>query len=95
MNKLAFFLLISLLALINIYSQPVKSPGEFLGYELGTQFTFHHRAVEYFRYIAEKSESAEYIEYGKSYEGRPLGVCVVSEKDNLSKLEEYRNNNLI
>lgn len=95
MNKIAFIFLISFIVLINVHSQPVQSPDEFLGYELGTQFTFHHRAAEYFRYIAEKSGSAEYIEYGTSYEGRPLGVCVVSEEDNLSKLEEYRINNLI
>lgn len=95
MNKIVFIFLISFPVLIKVYSQPVKSPDEFLGYELGDQFTFHHRAVEYFRYVADKSESAEYIEYGKSYEGRPLGVCVVSEEDNLKKLEELRNNNLI
>ncbi len=81
--------------LLNINSQTIKTPGEFLGYEPGTQFTFHHRAVEYFRYIAEVSALAEYREYGKTYEGRPLGVCIVSSEENLAHLEEYRKNNLI
>jgi len=81
--------------LLNINSQTIKSPDEFLGYELGTQFTFHHRAVEYFRYVAEVSPLAEYREYGKTYEGRPLGVCIVSSEENLAHLEEYRKNNLI
>ena len=81
--------------LLNISSQTIKTPGEFLGYEPGTQFTFHHRAVEYFRYVAEVSALAEYREYGKTYEGRPLGVCIVSSEENLANLEEYRKNNLI
>ena len=76
-------------------SQSIKSPDEFLGYELGTQFTYHHKAVEYFKYIADISPLAEYREYGTTYEGRPLGVCFISSEENLSKLEEYRKNNLI
>jgi len=79
----------------NVKSQTIKSPGEFLGYELGTQFTFHYRAVDYFRYIAESSTQAEYREYGTTYEGRQLGVCIVSSEENLSRLDEYRKNNLI
>jgi hypothetical protein len=92
------YLLISFawfLILANINSQTIKSPGEFLGYELGTQFTYHYRAVDYFRYVAEISPQAEYREYGTSYEGRQLGVCIVSSEENLSRLDEYRKNNLI
>ncbi|HNR42287.1 MAG TPA: M14 family zinc carboxypeptidase [Bacteroidales bacterium] len=95
MREFVFIFLISTLISVNIFCQPVKSPDEFLGYELGTQFTFHHRAVDYFRYIAGQSECAEIIEYGTTYEGRPLCVCVVSEKANLAILDQYRNNNLI
>jgi hypothetical protein len=86
----AFTLFISALQ-----SQTIKSPGEFLGYEPGTQFTWHSRAVEYFKYIADNSPLAVYREYGMSYEGRPLGVCFVSTEENLARLEEYRKNNLI
>jgi hypothetical protein len=51
--------------------------------------------AEYFRYVAENSPKALYREYGTTYEGRPLGVCIVSSEENLSNLEEYRKNNLI
>ncbi len=34
-------------------------------------------------------------EYGTTYEGRVLGVCIVSSEENLSNLEELRKNNLI
>jgi hypothetical protein len=85
----------SALIISTLKSQTVKSPDEFLGYELGTQFTYHHKAVEYFKYIADNSPLAEYREYGMSYEGRPLGVCFISSEENLANLEEYRKNNLI
>jgi hypothetical protein len=92
-----FLLIISViyLNLINCNCQNIKSPDEFLGYELGTQFTYHNRAVDYFRYVAESSPLADYREYGTTYEGRSLGVCIVSSEANLSNLEEYRKNNLI
>lgn len=76
-------------------SQSIKSPDEFLGYELGTQFTYQHKAVEYFKYVADISPLAVYREYGQTYEGRTLGVCFISTEENLAKLEEYRKNNLI
>ncbi len=85
----------SFLVLTNVYCQSVVSPGEFLGYEEGTQFTYHYKAVEYFKYLAVKSPLAEYREYGTTYEGRPLGVCFVSSEENLANLEAYRKNNLI
>ena len=77
MKKLLLFVIIFFSAVYSIKSQALKSPDEFLGYEPGTQFTYHHKAVEYFRYIAENSPLAEYLSYGMSYEGRPLGVCII------------------
>ncbi len=89
------FPVILLLTWISINAQTVKSPDEFLGYESGTMFTFHNKAVEYFKYVAEASPLAEYLPYGTTYEGRELGVCFISTEENLKNLEEYRKNNLI
>ncbi len=94
--KRIFLTTLTLLLIISATdAQTIKTPAEFLGYELGTQFTYHHKAVEYFKYVAEISPLAEYREYGSTYEGRPLGVCIISSEENLAKLEEYRTNNLI
>jgi hypothetical protein len=91
--------LLSAIILATIFSvlksQALKSPDEFLGYKLGTQFTFQYKAIEYFKYIADNSPRAIFREYGKTYEGRQLGVCIISSEENLAKLEEYRKNNLI
>jgi hypothetical protein len=52
MRKIFIPLLLVIIFIQNIKCQEIKSPSEFLGYELGTQFTFHTRAVDYFRYVS-------------------------------------------
>jgi Zinc carboxypeptidase len=95
MKKTSLVALAALMIISTVQSQTIKSPAEFLGYELGTQFTYHYRAVDYFRYSAANSPFAKYREYGTTNEGRTLGVCFVSSEENLANLEEYRKNNLI
>jgi hypothetical protein len=95
MKKATLFLLLTLLIEVSINGQTIKSPDEFLGYELGTQFTYQQRAVDYFRYVADASPLADYVSYGTTYEGRQLGVCFISSEENLRNLEEFRKNNLI
>jgi hypothetical protein len=95
MKKTLLVALASIFIISTLRSQSVKSPDDFLGYELGTQFTYQYKAVEYFRYISEVSPLAAYREYGTTSEGRTLGVCFVSSEENLANLEEYRKNNLI
>ncbi len=95
MKRTLIVILAAVFTIPVLKSQTIKTPADFLGYELGTQFTYHHKAVEYFKYIADISSIAEYREYGTTYEGRPLGVCILSSEENLAHLEEYRKNNLI
>ena len=95
MKKLILLLIVTGILSLQTLSQTIKSPDEFLGYEPGTMFTFHHQIVDYFRYVSQTSTKAELIEYGKSYEGRPLVVCLVSSEENLKNIEEYKRNNLI
>jgi Zinc carboxypeptidase len=95
MKKTFLVALAYVMAISTTHSQTIKSPGEFLGYELGTQFTYQYKAVDYFKYIAGISPMAKYREYGTTNEGRTLGVCFISSEENLANLEEYRKNNLI
>lgn len=93
MRKIAILLLLTTLS-FNTFSQDIKSPGEFLGYELGSQFTFHSKTVDYFRYMADISPNVRLEEFGTSNEGRPLLACFISTGENISKLEKLRTNNL-
>ncbi len=95
-NRITLTLSLALLGFtFNLLGQSIKSPEEYLGYPLGDQFTFHLQAVDYFKYVAEGSPYVQYVPYGASYEGRPLGVAFVSSKENLENLEFLRKNNLI
>lgn len=71
-------------------AQQLKSPSEFLGYELGSQFSRHADVVNYFKHVAENSAMVNYHTYGKTNERRPLTYAVVSSEKNLANLEQIR-----
>src|SRR6188768_3250406 len=74
--------------------QKLLSPEEFLGYKLGDRFTRHHRVVEYFKHVADQLPNVDLIQYGETYEHRPLVYAVVTSDENFKNLEEIRLNNL-
>lgn len=87
------FSLLFIVFTVNIYSQ-LQSPSEFLGYELGTEFTRHSDVVAYFEHVASQSNLVRYQDYGKTYERRRLTYAVISSEENLKKLEQHRTANL-
>lgn len=69
----------------------LKSPSEFLGYELGTQFTRHHQVVDYYQYLAKaEPKRMKLIEYGKTNERRPLILATISTEENMQNLDQIR-----
>jgi len=94
MKKSLTFCLFFISSILFVSAQ-VKSPDQFLGYELGSHFTPHFKVAEYFRQTAlASSKNVKLIEYGKTNEGRPLMVAVVSSAENIAKLDQIRANNL-
>ena len=87
---------LSILALLfYFHSQAqLQSPAEFLGYELGTQFTRHHQVIDYVKHVAENSSLATTASYGKTYEGRTLQLVYLSSTENLEQLEVLRKDHL-
>ncbi|PKD18373.1 zinc carboxypeptidase [Salegentibacter salinarum] len=75
-------------------SAQLQSPEEFLGYEIGQQFSRHADVVNYFEHAAENSPLVNYHTYGKTNERRPLTYAVISMEENLRNLEEIRNKHL-
>lgn len=76
-----------------IFAQ-LKSPSDFLGYEIGTEFSRHADVVSYFEHISENSKMAKYFVYGKTNERRRLIYAVISSEENLANLEQIRTDNL-
>jgi len=88
-------LLLVFLFSISLQAQEIKSPSEFLGYELGTQFTRHYEVVDYYEYLATAASArVQLTEYGQTNERRPLLLAYVSSAANMQNLEAIRTEHL-
>ena len=96
MKKCIFIiLLISLYINFEIRAQePVISPSEYLGYNLGDAFTPHYKVTGYLEKVAGQSSRAVLMKYGETYEGRPLNILILSSEENIENLDNIRINNL-
>lgn len=89
-NLLLIFLSIPFLLLAQL-----KSPSEFLGYELGTEFTRHHQVLDYYEYLAAQEPGRMVLkDYGKTNERRRLVLAYVSSSDNMTGMETIRQEHL-
>jgi hypothetical protein len=91
-----------LLALLFAVAHPIQAqddaglqtPASFLGYELGSQFTPHHRVVDYVRHVAARSPAVTARQYGTSHEGRSLVLATITTPANHGRLDTLRRANL-
>ncbi len=77
MNRSITTLVLLLIISTASYAQ-LQSPAEFLGYELGEQWTPHYKVFDYYKHVAENSDMVTLTQYGKTYEGRELVFAIVS-----------------
>ncbi|WP_222983732.1 M14 family metallopeptidase [Flagellimonas meishanensis] len=83
------------LFVFSLTAQQLKSPSEFLGYELGSEFTRHHEVVDYYEYLAKEApDRVKLTFYGQTNERRPLLLVFVSSAANMANLENIRNEHL-
>ena len=88
-------IVVALLLLSSQLFAQLKSPDEFLGYELGSRYTPHYKIVNYFNHAAAAMPLVMKLEkYGQTNEGRDLLIAIVASAENLSRLEEIKKNNL-
>ncbi|WP_139856036.1 M14 metallopeptidase family protein [Aequorivita sinensis] len=91
MNR--FLIILFLIFPVFIFAQ-LKSPAEFLGYEIGTHFSRHADVVAYFEHVAENSSLVQYSDYGITNERRRLTYAIISSEENLKNIEKIRTDNL-
>ena len=92
--KIKVTLLVLVLFAGTLYSQSIQSPSEFLGYEIGSRFTRHHKVIAYFKYMSTALENVKLEKYGETNEHRPLYVTFISSQENIINLENIRKENL-
>ena len=77
-------------ALGSLHAQAaLQHPSEFLGFDLGDRFSLHHEVTDFSKHVGAQ-KGASYVEYGSTYEQRPLQVVVFTHPDNVEKLEDIR-----
>ena len=90
MKKIIAFLFLSVS--ISLSAQ-IKTPSEFLGYPIGTKFTYHHQIVAYSRYLASQSNGlAQWQVYGYTSEGREQGQMVIANLPSGISLAQVQKN---
>ncbi len=72
----------------------ITSPKDFLGYELGQNFTGYAHVVSYFKQLSNESSRVIYNEYGKTYEDRPLINLVISSEENIQNIDQIQETHL-
>lgn len=94
MKKLITLFIAFILTTITTQAQDIQSPSQFLGYELGSRFTRHHKVIEYFKSVSEVSKSVGLKKYGETNEHRSLYLSYISSEENLQNIENIREDNL-
>jgi hypothetical protein len=93
--KKPFLASVLLACAISVFGQEkLLTPKEFLGYELGERFTPHYRVVEYYRHVSSVASNVKFVQYGETYEHRPLIYVAITSQENFSNLEQIRQDNL-
>ncbi len=68
----------------------LTTPDDFLGFPIGQRTATSAQIDAYSRLLADESERVELVEYGRSFEDRPLVYLVIGTPDNLDRSDEVR-----
>ena len=88
--KIKTLFLLAFLFVNQLFSQNIQSPSEFLGYEIGSRFTRHHKVADYFEYISKSIPNVKLEKYGETNEHRPLYIAFISSEENIKNIKEIR-----
>jgi hypothetical protein len=93
--RIRIFLAVWIILASTAVQAQLRSPKDFLGYEIGSRYTPHWKIVSYFNHVAANAASSVKLQqYGETNEGRPLLLAFISSPENMRNLEQIRMNNL-
>lgn len=72
------------------FDPAIPTPGQFLGYPIGSRYTRHDRLVAYLEQLARVSDRVQIEHIGQTYEGRPLVLLTISSPRNLARLDAIK-----
>ena len=70
----------------------VPTPESVLGFRVGADFSLatYEQSLEYFRRLDAATDRLQLIEIGRTSEGRPWYIALISSAENLANVERYR-----
>ena len=70
----------------------VPTPESVLGFQVGADFHLatYEQSLEYFRRLDAATDRLQLVEIGRTSEGRPWHIALISSADNLANVERYR-----
>lgn len=85
--KVIFLLLPTL-----IFAQSLPSPGDYFGHRMGEegQIIDYLDGLKYYQKLAAQSNKIHYTELGKTVDGNPFVLLMISAPDNLQRLDEIK-----
>ncbi len=91
-HKILISLLTVLLSVSVLFGQSITDPESFFGFKLGSDFKLAGwpQFVEYYRLLDSQSDRVRVEELGKSTQGNPFILAIVTSEENMAKLGEYR-----
>src|SRR6476469_5642292 len=84
----AFVLIISASAA----AQGITSPKQFFGFNIGDdyQLATYDQFVEYWHRLDKESDRMKVVEIGKTAEGRPQLMAIITSPENFKKIDRYK-----
>lgn len=72
---------------LEVKESKIRSPHDFLGYEIGERHIRHHESVAYLQYLGQASDRVKVESYGKTHGNRPLLTATITSAKNHIQLD--------
>jgi len=91
MKKRTMFFYLGLLFSVSVFGQ-VQAPQDFFGFQLGSdhKLATWDEIVSYFRMLDDGSNKIQVLDLGRSTEGKPFIMAVISSAENMARIDEIK-----
>jgi hypothetical protein len=85
-------IVLSLALCVSASAQSITSPGQFFGFDIGDdyQLATYDQFVGYWRQLDEQSDRMKVVDIGRTAEGRPQLMAILTAPENFKKLDRYK-----
>jgi len=91
-RKIILFVISLLFVLNSAFSQTIQSPEQFYGFKMGTDYKLARwdKIGEYFYMLNQTSDKIVVQDLGRSTEGNPFILAIISSEENLQNMGKYK-----